>query len=366
MKHLLFAILATCIAATGVASPLRPIDRKANKRTIALYNYLHKVPQQGILFGQQDASTMGHIWTSDDDSRGDIKEMCGSHPAIIGADFSGLCSSDPAKVESKKQRLAKEILDTDKRGGITTICWHMTNPMNDKSFYWKESQTEAVAEMLPGGEANEKYRGWLENVAEVMKATKGVPIIFRPLHEFDGDWFWWGASHCTTDDFVALWRYTVGYLRDELRVHNLLYTFSPDCKFFSEEELLARYPGDDYVDIIAFDEYWDFRPDGANDPSLALKKAIIVSETARKRGKIAAMSETGLEQVSDHTWYSQTLLPILKDERVSLAYVMVWRNSNYAETHYYAPFKGHPAEPDFVKFYNDEFTIFEKDVFFND
>ncbi len=362
MKRVIFAIFALLTLSAGAASPLQPIDSKATKRTVALYNNLHNIPQRGVLFGQQDATSMGHIWSSDDDSRGDLKEICGSHPAVIGADFAGLCSSDPNKVERKKEELVRLIRETYKRGGVMTICWHATNPMNDKSFYWKESQVEAVAEMLPGGEANDKYRAWLKNVAEVMQMVKGIPIIFRPLHEFDGDWFWWGANHCSKEDFIALWRYTVEYLRDELKVHNMLYAFSPDCKFNNEEELLDRYPGDDYVDIIAFDEYWDFKPDGGNDPALALKKSRIVSKVAASRGKIAAMSETGLEGVPDTTWYTKTLLPILKDEQVSFAYVMVWRNSNYSSGHHYAPYKGHPAESDFVEFYNDDFTIFEDTI----
>ncbi|MFR9532606.1 MAG: sulfatase-like hydrolase/transferase [Rikenellaceae bacterium] len=342
-----------------------PIDSKASEMTVALYNNLHRVSERGVLFGQQDATTMGHIWSSDTNDRSDIKEMCGSHPAMIGADFSGLCSDNPAKVERSKEALVNQIKGTYARGGITTICWHMANPMVENgSFYWKNANIKAVDEMLPGGKANAKYVGWLENVADVMhqstsKDRELIPIIIRPFHEFDGDWFWWGASHCSTEDFVALWRYTIDYLRDELGVRNALYAFSPDCKFESEEELLARYPGDDYVDVIAFDEYWDFRPDGANDPSLALKKSRIISAVAAKRGKIAAMSETGLEGVTDPTWYSQTLLPILKADGVNFAYVMVWRNSNYSNAHHYAPFKGHAAEADFVKFYEDEFTIFE-------
>lgn len=367
MKKLL--LLWVILLINGCTTNTEPvhltIDKDATEQTVALYNNLHKIPQRGILFGQQDATTMGHIWSSTSNDRSDVKEMCGSHPAIIGADFSGLCSSDQAKVQRSKEALVNQIKGTYKRGGVTTICWHAANPMvEDGSFYWEKSPVEAVAHMLPGGQVNAKYVTWLNSIAEVMDQIRGddgelIPIIFRPYHEFDGDWFWWGADHCSVEDFVALWRYTVEYLRDELHIHNMLYAFSPDCRFESEEELLARYPGDEYVDIIAFDDYWDFRPDGANDPSQALKKAIIVSEVATQRGKIAAISETGLEGVRDTTWYSKTLLPILKDPRVRLAYVQVWRNSNYSSAHHYAPFKGHPAEEDFVEFYKDDFTIFE-------
>lgn len=364
MRELLIVCLAMFFASCSGKSPLLPIDANATKETVALYNNLHSITERGILFGQQDATTMGHIWSSTTNDRSDIKEMCGSHPAIIGADFSGLCSPDPDKVIAAKAALVNQIIGTYNRGGVTTICWHAANPMTDGSFYWAKSPQEAIAEMLPGGDAHAKYQSWLDNIADVMSQIKGsegelIPIIFRPFHEFDGDWFWWGAGHCTAEDFIAVWQYTVNYLRDELEVRNLLYAFSPDCKFENEEDLLARYPGDEYVDIIAFDDYNDFRPHGANDPSLALKRSIIITETAKKKGKIAALSETGLEAVTDPTFYSKILLPILKDPKVGLAYVVVWRNSNYGEQHHFAPYKGHPAESDFVEFYKDDFTIFE-------
>ncbi len=367
MKFIPFFLTAITLLSSCGSKTLATIDNNATPKTIALYNNLHKVPQSGILFGQQDATTMGHIWSSNTNDRSDIKDVCGSHPAVIGADFSGLCSKDSLKVEKSKEALINQIIGTYNRGGITSVCWHISNPATDGSFYWEKSPEKAVGRMAPGGDLNEKYKAWLRNIAAVanlVKANDGelIPVIFRPFHEFDGDWFWWGAEHCTKEEFVALWQFTVEYLRDELNVHNLLYAFSPDCKFETKEEFLERYPGDEYVDMLAFDDYWDFRPDGANDPSLALRKSIIVSEIAKERGKLAAMSETGLEQIPNNKWFTEVLLPILKDDRVNLSYVLVWRNSNYSDIHYYVPFKGHPAENDFIDFYNDDFTIFEQDM----
>ena len=103
-----------------------------------------------------------------------------------------------------------------------------------------------------------------------------VPIVFRPYHEFDGDWFWWGKSHCTREDFISLWRFTVSYLRDSLDVHNFIYAFSPDNKFNSEAEYLSRYPGDGYVDLVGVDNYGDFGRDGKYNLEAGIKKLKIV------------------------------------------------------------------------------------------
>jgi mannan endo-1,4-beta-mannosidase len=133
-------------------------------------------------------------------------------------------------------------------------------------------------------------------------------MIFRPYHEFDGDWFWWGKGHTSREDFIAVWRFTVSYLRDQLGVHNFLYAFSPDNKFNSEYEFLERYPGNEWVDMVGMDNYGDFGRDGKYNLEAGLKKLEIVSEYAQKAGKLAAFTETGLESIPNPTWWTETLL----------------------------------------------------------
>jgi len=342
------------------------IDKEATDETVALFYNLKKIAANHILFGHQDATAYGHSWREDRD-RSDVKDITGSHPAVIGADFSGLSTLDEKQVSSAKKELYNTITDTYRRGGVVTICWHFGNPVNNGSFYWEQNPIKAVQEIIPGGKFHEKYKLILANIADVAHSVKGdngelIPIIFRPYHEFDGDWFWWGKNHCTKEEFTTLWRFTVDYLKDTLDVHNFLYAFSPDCRFNTEEEYLERYPGDDYVDMLGVDDYWDFRPDGANDPKLAEKKLIIVSHLAEKKNKLAAFTETGLESITNSNWYSEVLLPILKNKKIRMSYVLVWRNAHDMPHHYFAPFPGHPAEKDFIKFYKDNYTWFETDL----
>ncbi len=176
-------------------------------------------------------------------------------------------------------------------------------------------------------------------------------MIFRPYHEFDGDWFWWGKSHCTTEEFKQLWRFTVAYLRDSLEVHNFIYAFSPDNIFTTEEQFLERYPGDEWVDMVGMDNYGDFGRDGKYNVEAGLKKLKIVSAYAAKAGKVAAFTETDLESIPNQNWWTDVLLKTVKSENLKLAYVLVWRNDTQSPTHYYAPFPGHTSEANFIKFY---------------
>jgi mannan endo-1,4-beta-mannosidase len=186
-------------------------------------------------------------------------------------------------------------------------------------------------------------------------------MIFRPYHEFDGDWFWWGRSHSTIDEFKSLWRFTVSYLRDSLNVHNFLYAFSPDNRFLTEKQYLERFPGDEWVDMLGMDNYGDMGRDRYALDTAALKLKI-VSDYAKKAGKLAAFTETGLESIPNPTWWNETLLKVMRNSDMELAYVLVWRNDVRSPTHYYAPYPGHTSVPDFIKFYNDPYTLFEKDL----
>jgi mannan endo-1,4-beta-mannosidase len=370
-KYIPAAILLSLIlfSATAISQKgkFKSIDVNATEETKALYYNLKKLAKDHILFGHQHATQYGHCWFGDAD-RSDVKSITGSHPAIIGVDFSGLYGRPDSMIEKEKASLRKYIADTYNRGGVTTVAWHFNNPVSNTNFYWNDSTAAAaVKNIIPGGSYHEKYKKILGTIAGLANSIKGsdgklVPMIFRPYHEFDGDWFWWGKAHCTTEEFKSLWRFTVSYLRDSLGVHNFIYAFSPDCKFNSEEEYLERYPGNEWVDMVGVDDYADFGRDGKYNPEAGIHKLKIVSDYALKAHKLAAFTETGLESIPNPTWWTETLLKALRSAKLQLVYVLVWRNDARSPTHFYAPFPGQVSEADFLKFYNDPYTLFEKDL----
>jgi len=343
------------------------IDKEATQDTKNLYRYLNKTSKKHVLFGHQHATEYGHGWTGDE-NRSDVKSIIGSHPAVIGVDFSGLSGQSENKIKNNIQHLVKNISDTYNRGGITTVAWHFSNPEGPGGFYYKDSTTvKAMALIKVGGSHHQKYKEILKTISEVAKESKGkdgklVPMIFRPFHEFDGDWFWWGKSHTTREDFIDVWQFTVNYLKDSLDVHNFIYAFSPDNKFSSESEFKERYPGNDFVDMVGMDNYGDFGRNGAYNLEVGLKKLLIVSDFAKKNKKLAAFTETGLESIPNPNWWTETLLKTLKSRNLRLSYVLVWRNDTRSPSHFYAPYPGQVSEVDFIKFYEDSFTFFEKDM----
>lgn len=365
-KSFLFFFAALLVSAYTYAQRNSLIDHDATKETRRLFHNLGKLSKGHTLFGHQHATEYGHGWFGDKD-RSDVKSVTGSHPAVIGVDLSGFSGIPEASIQKVKEDLKKNVAETYDRGGITTVAWHFPNPVSKGGFYWVDSLSlPAVKYIIPGGEAHDTYKDILNGVGEWAKSVKGsdgktVPMIFRPFHEFDGGWFWWGKPHCTREEFISLWRFTVSYLRDSLDVHNFIYAFSPDNKFKTESQFLERYPGDEWVDMVGMDNYGDM---GRNRYALdtAALKLKIVSDYAIKARKLAAFTETGLESIPNTTWWTGTLLNVMKKYDLQLCYVLVWRNDIRSATHYYAPFPGHASVPDFMVFYNDPYTLFEKDL----
>nr|WP_294894425.1 glycosyl hydrolase [uncultured Pedobacter sp.] len=348
------------------------VDKNATDETAAMFYNMQILAKTKIMFGHQDDTKQGK-------SPGfmlgmsDIKEVTGAFPAVYGWDLLDIASFQRnGWFDEQANIIRTQTVNAYKRGGINTYCWHYWNPVASKSpgqdpsksegknapFYYKDEPTPAVSQILPGGSSNAVFKMSLDRVADYIKSIKSddgklVPVIFRPFHEMDGDWFWWGKTHCTTQQYKELYQYTVEYLRDEKQVHNVLFAWSPDRGLASnEQQYLTYYPGDDYVDVLGMDQYEDLKT--ATGITSASNKLKIMSDYAAKANKIAALTETGLADITQSDWYTQVLFKALTKQKVNISYAMVWYNGS----NYYTPYKGHPAEADFIKFKNTSNIVF--------
>jgi Glycosyl hydrolase family 26 len=105
-KYLLIVLLSICSVFTFSQRKMQLTDRSATKETKALFNNLHRLSKSHILFGHQHATQYGHGWSGDAD-RSDVKSVTGSHPAVIGVDFSGLSGRPDSLIEKEKVSLKK-------------------------------------------------------------------------------------------------------------------------------------------------------------------------------------------------------------------------------------------------------------------
>lgn len=142
-------------------------------------------------------------------------------------------------------------------------------------------------------------------------------------------------------------------------VNNLLYAYSPDV-FEDEAQYLECYPGDDFVDILGMDDYHDFSEHGKVEN--VTKRLRIIVQLAKERGKVAALTETGVAGIPEEKWWTEKLLKHIKLDPVAsqIAWILVWRNDRL--DHHFAPYPNHPSAPDFIRFCDDPMIIMENQL----
>ncbi|MEK5023966.1 glycosyl hydrolase [Paenibacillus sp. FSL M7-1046] len=379
----------------GIGTPAVTVniaDPAASAATKSLFAYLDETSGKQIMFGHQHDTTVSFAGK---DKAGnvisDVYSSVGDYPAVFGWDTLSLDGYEaPPGVsgnhEASRLGLNAAMKQAHKLGGILTLSTHPYNFVTGGSFNDTGNSPGAtssvVARILPGGDKNSGFNTYLDRIADFASNLKDddgnlIPVLFRPFHEQNGGWFWWGAATTTKSEYAELYRYTVEYLRDIKGVHNFLYVFSPNGPFNgNESEYLTTYPGDQYVDILGMDQY-DNKDNAGSESFLngLVKDLKMISGLAQDKGKIVTLSEYGYSAAGMKTtgnnelqWFTKLLNAIKADpDAAKISYMLTW--ANFGEgNNLYVPYKNVPNKddhellPDFVNFYNDAATAFAGDV----
>lgn len=376
-------------------SSVKLVDKDAVSETSELYAYLAGVGKSDyVLYGHQNDTHHKGGGAYDGSTNSDTKDLTGSIAAICGIDSLSLTGAELVIPEGKSDSVdeaAELSIQAAGEGAIITLSAHMPNfalvakkgknaeGKYDYSGYSPADATgDVMSKILPGGELNEVYNGFLDLIAKYGLALQhqGIPVMFRPLHENNGSWFWWGAAFCDEEGYKNVYRYTVEYLRDVKGVHNFLYMYSPNGPFESEEDYESRYPGDAYVDILAFDMYHD-NPEPVDNWMESFRDTIaLVERVADRHGKLSTVSETGMRVTSSLgdgrnyggiapfgnrrlDWFSEVEEIVAASD---MPYFMVWANFDSVDN-FFTPYKvdathGHELSDGFIRFYNSARTVF--------
>lgn len=333
-------------------------DPFATEELFDFRNKLVEISYEGVAFGHQDATAYGFRWIhSGFPSTSDVFQVAGDFPAVVGFDLGRIELRRRANINSIDFELMKELIKEAHAGGsIITLSWHAANPIN-RGSPWNLNGT--ITRVLPSGERFDILESYVSEVANFMNDLKDdegrpIPVIFRPWHETNGHWFWWGNSKLTSEESKQLYRSTVDLLVNTFDVHNVLFAYSPNCAL-SEKEYLDYYPGDEYVDILGVDVY-DFRDENFVD--IATTSLQTIARLGSIKNKPFAFTETGLENIVENDWWTNKLYPVLQNTGAS--YVMLWRNDE--NVHWYVPFVGQVSEDDFKTFVNRPDILLRSDI----
>ena len=350
MKTRIIIIATALMSVTGI---------QAKTPAQKLLKRLANIQKKGYMMGHQDDTFYGLTWEWDE-GRSDVLATVGDYPAVMGFDLGGIEMGDEKNLDSVPfTRIRQEIARHHERGGIITISWHPRNPLTGGTA-WDVSSNEVVKSVLPGGTMHEKFTTWMQRVSlflQSLKDAKGkpIPVIFRPWHENNGSWFWWGQNLCSDEEYHALWN----MLQDKLTADgltNLLWSYSPNLDGgWTEERFLKRYPGNDRVALIGEDAYqWGTEADFVTQIT---KDLDFIADFAKKNKKLFALTECGYKNIPDATWWTRVLKPAMDSHGIS--YFLLWRNY---KKEYFGPAPTQEGADDFRKLHNDKNTLFLRDI----
>jgi len=267
-------------------------DSLATEDAKKLFRLLKGLYGKKILSGQHGLSDLQYI-----------KTITHHTPVVAGFD---LIEYSPSRIEygsnpggSSESWIAWE----QEKGCIINLLWHWNAPADlintTGKEWWRGFYTEAttfnIAEVL-ADTTSARYDLLIRDIDAIAVQLKkfrdaDIPVLWRPLHEASGGWFWWGAKG--PDPFIELWKLIYNRLGNYHQLHNLIWVYtSGDPEW---------YPGDDFVDIASLDIY------SSHGSSMSADWENAQAEYNGK--KLVALSESGTLPVPEkirlfNTWWS--------------------------------------------------------------
>jgi len=278
----------------------------------------------------------------------EFHEKTGDDPLLTFYEFSSIVGTwRPPAFLARFRPLAREQIKREFRAHRTIpfVTWHMENPYAKEgipcgqAWYYRkkiagypQEHANVPREILegtgsvcgtrsgkgPSGHAFANPRAWFDWMlgqgiafCRELKDDEGrqIPIAFRFFHEPDGGGFWWGYEDTTPEDLIRLHRYAVDRVRRGLGAGNVLFCYGPDRYWGEAGEpgrlgtYLAGYPGDDFIDILGFDDYGFCHgrtpEEVEKNCARTLAHLRIVSEQARMRGKSCGIFESSAENTTN-------------------------------------------------------------------
>ncbi|WP_020531279.1 glycosyl hydrolase [Flexithrix dorotheae] len=269
-----------------------PVNPNASPEARALLQYLYDTKGQGIITGQHNEQSDPDGWDNQLKSRNGNVE-----PALWGNDFRY-----GSNVQYRQRWIDEAIDQWEQKGKIITIMYHQVRPMDSETSGWSSVQGELsyseFENLLTDGHwIHEAWEDKMDDIAYYLQQLEdaNIPVLFRPYHEMNGGWFWWGAKS-SGDQYKRLFRMTYNYLTNTKGLNNLLWVLNFDD---TNNNLSAYHPGNNYVDAFATDIYnANFSQSHYNAmQSIANGKPIAIGEV----GDMISMSQIE-SNYGDYVW----------------------------------------------------------------
>ncbi|MBQ8207224.1 MAG: hypothetical protein IJZ89_00620 [Clostridia bacterium] len=272
----------------------------------------------------------------------------GKYPAVMGIDLAcyGLKLPELEIGGEIWNTIIDQLTDYAEKGGIITASSHFANPTGEYGpgglCRGKFGGNEMWEEMLTEGtELNKIIKEELIIDGKFLKALddKGIPVLWRPLHEANGAWFWFCARSHSEMDWIdpeylrRFWRYIYDLYVNEMGIKNLIWVYGPNVSQSAPggtRDVLYYYPGDEYCDMVGVDWYSGNKnevnyPGHSYDKIMSLGKPCALTEFGPS-GPLKAPNGSGVA-VQEKLFNAVDMVELMKSlkrQGLKISYVLTW------------------------------------------
>ena len=260
MNSKLCILAAISLIVFQVLSGQQPVNPNASPEARYVLNYLYEISGKQTLSGNHNYNAQPDQYTRA------VQQITGKTPVIWGSDFAFRTE----KEQNTRNRPAM-IAEAERQwnsGSIVTLMWHAVRPIDDdneialwaKTIQGELSDEEWNEFLTPGTALNKKWIAQIDEIAEYLKILrdKHIPVLWRPYHEMNGKWFWWGYKK-GPDGFARLWKAMYDRYVNYHHLDNLIWVWNSNAPRDRENDTAFAYsdffPGLEYVDVLAADVY---------------------------------------------------------------------------------------------------------------
>ncbi|MGD1083335.1 MAG: glycosyl hydrolase [Verrucomicrobiota bacterium] len=261
-----------------------PVNPNASPEARALLKYLYSISGKHTIIGQHNFAGVHELSTAVA-ARG-----LGKTPALYGTDWGFSKAGDIDSIYARSNTV-QEVIKQWRNGSIIALCWHEVRPTADEPVTFQGSPTSVQgrlsdedweALLTPGTPVNKKWCAQVDVIAGYLRqlADARVPVLWRPLHEMNGNWFWWGGR-VGERGTRQLYRMMYDRLVNVHKLNNLVWVWNCDRPNTPYGQFVDYFPGQQYVDVLGLDCYGAF------------EQRYYDEMNALSDGKVMAVSEGG-------------------------------------------------------------------------
>ncbi|AIQ12809.1 glycosyl hydrolase [Paenibacillus durus] len=261
----------------------------------SLLERLYAVQGKGIFTGQHEYLEAPYTYTEH------VNVLTGVYPALKGVEFGGITGQTAEQLDNQRQKVIAACRAWHASGGILTASYHAAYP--GAAPLWEQVQrktTQAEFDQIvtPGTALNTALLADMDSVAVYLKQLRDadIPLLWRPYHEMNGDWFWWGRKN----NFPALWEIMYGRFTHYHGLTNLLWVWSANASNQWSDNAGRYYVGHNRADVLGMDIYNnDYRQDYYLELlEIGQRKIIAITEN----GHLPNMTDIRTRQ-PDYSWF---------------------------------------------------------------